>query len=219
MQDLFAIALAWLLYGVIHSVLATHWVKTYVRQSWSRYLPGYRLFYNLVALFLLLPVLGLTIHYSGPVLWMVPAWLSVVALVVAIIGFTLSLRWYDGSIFLGLSQWRAQSGPDDQVEAFSVSPLHRHVRHPWYFFALLVLWTRDLNAAWLVAAGMITLYFVLGSRLEENKLIDLYGEAYLEYRRRVPGLLPLPWRHLNKAQAMALEQQAQLCFQQRHQSC
>ena len=34
----------------------------------------------------------------------------------------------------------------------SLSPLHRWVRHPWYFLGLLILWTQEMNAALLVTA-------------------------------------------------------------------
>jgi hypothetical protein len=50
----------------------------------------------------------------------------------------------------------------------------------------------------------ITLYFVLGSRLEESKLIVYYGDIYRRYRERVPALLPLPWRYLSQQEAAAL---------------
>ncbi len=68
-----------------------------------------------------------------------------------------------------------------------------------------MLWTRDLNAAWLAAVVGITIYSVLGSRLEEEKLIARYGSAYRRYCRRVPGLLPLPRRYLRADEARMLE--------------
>jgi protein-S-isoprenylcysteine O-methyltransferase Ste14 len=61
----------------------------------------------------------------------------------------------------------------------------------------------------LLSAVLITFYFVVGSRLEEGKLMEYYGEVYKCYRAQVPALIPLPWRYLNKEAATALEQQAQ----------
>jgi hypothetical protein len=43
----------------------------------------------------------------------------------------------------------------------------------------------------------LTLYFIVGSRLEEQKLIRYHGEIYR--RERVPGLVPLPWKFLRDA--------------------
>jgi len=203
--ELALIALAWLGYGALHSWLASQRMKQWLAARWPGALRAYRLGFNLSATLLLLPVLWLTWRHTGEALWRVPAWLSWSAAGLAIVGFSWSMRWYDGSTFLGLRQWHDRVGPDAEREAFTISPLHRHVRHPWYALGLLFLWTREMNAAWLVTATVITLYLLIGSRLEENKLIALYGEAYRRYRRRVPGLLPLPGRSLSPDEAKALE--------------
>ena len=42
----------------------------------------------------------------------------------------------------------------------------------------------------LIAAVIITLYVLLGLRLEEKKLYLEYGEAYKQYAKKVPGLIP-----------------------------
>ncbi len=61
-----------------------------------------------------------------------------------------------------------------------------------------------MNAARLVSALAITAYFVIGSRLEEGKLMDRFGEAYRRYRDRVPALVPRPWRVLSREEARRL---------------
>lgn len=205
MAELVLIATAWLAYGALHSWLAGRACKQWVGRHWPHLLPAYRLLFNLVAIALLMPPLWLAWRFDGPVLWQVPGWIAWPALILALAGFAWSTRWYDGATFLGLAQLRRGVGPDDQREAFTLSPLHRHVRHPWYALGLLVLWTRDMNAAWLTTAVIVTLYLIVGSRLEENKLIALYGEAYRRYRARVPGLVPWPGRSLSREEAQALE--------------
>jgi protein-S-isoprenylcysteine O-methyltransferase Ste14 len=205
MPNLILVAIAWLLYGILHSLLAGNGMKQWVAAHWPKTTPLYRLGFNIAAGLLLLPPLWLTYRDPGAAIWVVPSWISWPALVVAVGGFMWSMRWYDGATFLGLRQWRDHVGPDDEYEAFRISPVHRHVRHPWYALGLLFLWTRDLNAAWLVAAAAITIYLIIGSRLEENKLIALYGDAYRRYRDRVPALLPLPWRSLSTDEARELQ--------------
>lgn len=202
------VALAWAAYGALHSLLASRRFKAAVAARWPDVMPAYRLTFNAVSTLLLAPPLALAASYAGPLVWDVPAWIGWPAAGIAAAGFLWSLRWYDGAAFLGLTQWRARQGPDDAREAFTLSPLHRHVRHPWYALGLLFLWTRDMNAAWLVTAVIVTVYLAVGSRLEEAKLIALHGEAYRRYRRRVPGLIPLPGRSLSAAEAAALERLA-----------
>ena len=216
MAELIWIALAWLAYGVLHSVFAAQTFKRKIEQHWPALWPAYRLLFNVISVVLLLPVLWIMQQYPGAPLWHVPAWISWPALAIAVMGFLWSLTWYDGATFLGLRQWRDQLGPDGECEAFKLSPMHRYVRHPWYTLGLLLLWTRDLNAAWLVTAGVVTLYLVIGSRLEEHKLAARYGSAYRRYCRRVPGLLPMPGRSLRVDEARMLESLAHQDFKTTH---
>ncbi len=171
-------------------------------------MPAYRAGYNLAALIFLIPPLWMTASFSGPWLWRWQGswfWISNILALLAIIGFLWSLRHYDGQEFLGLRQWRLKQESVLDQERFQISPLHRFVRHPWYFLGLIILWTRDMNAAWLVTISFVTLYFVLGSRLEEDKLLRYHGNTYRKYRERVPGLLPLPWRFLSKKAALEIQ--------------
>lgn len=198
------IALAWLVYGVVHSWLAGMRLKTFVARRWPGVMPAYRLLFNGLALLLILPPLALTLLAPGRALWHWPGWIAWPALAVAVAGLLVSLRHYDGGEFIGSSQWRRGARETHDAGPLTLSPLHRHVRHPWYALGLLLLWTRDLNAAWLVSAVVVTVYVWLGSRREEEKLIALYGDAYREYRRRVPAMLPWPGKSLSSAEAAAL---------------
>ncbi len=82
-----------------------------------------------------------------------------------------------------------------------LSTAHRFVRHPWYFLGLIIIWTREMNTAFLLTAVILTLYLLLGSRLEENKLLARYGDQYRRYQVSVPTLIPRPWRYLSRQQA------------------
>lgn len=206
MRDLWPIAVAWLAYGALHSWLASQAVKDWVQGRWPGLAPAYRLAYNALALLLLIPPLAFTLRAQGVVVWDVPGWVSWPAAVAALAGFVWSLRWYDMGEFLGLAPWRRRDG--QEREGFVLSPLHRHVRHPWYSLGLLLLWTRDLDAAWLTTAVVVTLYLVIGSRLEERKLVARYGEVYRRYQARVPALIPWPGQSLSPAEAEALQQTA-----------
>lgn len=208
MHDLLLIGCAWLAYGALHSWLAGSGVKAWVERHWPDLAPAYRLAYNGLAVLLLIPPLWLTVRISGEVVWDVPNWIAWPAALVAVAGFVWSLRWYDTSEFLGLRQWRGRDS--HEREGFVLSPLHRHVRHPWYSLGLLLLWTRDLNAAWLTTAVALTVYVLIGSRLEERKLTERYGDTYRRYRERVPGLLPWPGHRLSRAEAQALQQASRI---------
>ena len=108
--------------------------------------------------------------------------------------------------FLGLRQLQLNVRKVEDLEHFQLSPFHHYVRHPWYFFGLVLLWTRDMHATMLLSSVFITLYFVIGSRLEEKKLLVYHGDIYRRYMALVPGLIPLHWKTLTKEGAKALLQ-------------
>jgi len=201
---LFWLALGWIAYAALHSLLATLALKAWVARRWPGFMPWYRLAYNGIAGVLLLPLAWATYALPGDWLWRWSgawAWLVHGLALAALAGFYVSSRYYDMGEFLGLRQIAERAEQVERRDAFALSPFHRYVRHPWYFFGLVLVWTRDMNAAWLLAALAVTLYFALGSRLEERKLLVLYGERYRRYRKRVPALIPLPWKTLGREEA------------------
>lgn len=205
------LGLAWLVYFGLHSLFASLALKRWVAREHPGWMRGYRLLYNLCAVLLLLPPLLLTYRVRGPWLWEWTGagwWLANGLAVAAALGVVWSLRWYDVSEFLGTRQWRGDARTPEDQEGFHLSPLHRFVRHPWYSLGLVLVWTRDMDPALLTTAVMITLYFALGSRLEERKLLIYHGEVYRRYRRQVPSLIPRPWRCLNRRQARDLVDEA-----------
>jgi protein-S-isoprenylcysteine O-methyltransferase Ste14 len=180
-----------------------------VANRWPTLMPAYRLLFNAQAVLLLLPPLYLTYRWEGPFLWRWTGlgwWLSNGLALSALVLFFWSLRYYDNGEFLGLKQWRERRRRVEDQEGFHISPLHRFVRHPWYALGLVLLWSRDMNLAMLLSASVITLYFFIGYRLEERKLVAYHGTAYRLYQQKVPGLIPLPWRYLNRREAEELQQ-------------
>ena len=192
------LAAAWIGYCGLHSLLASLRFKAWATQQWPIQSRHYRLGYNLLALGLLVPLLIATEVAADDWLWRWQGYWSWVAWGVSglvLIGFIWSSRAYDMKAFVGIAPLSAEAAPQ-----FGLSPLHRFVRHPWYFLGLLWLWTRDMDSARLIATLIISSYLWLGSALEERKLIEELGQSYKDYRARVPGLLPRPWRYLSRAE-------------------
>ncbi|OIQ96987.1 hypothetical protein GALL_210540 [mine drainage metagenome] len=209
-RDIVLPSVCWLAYFALHSALASLAVKRKVAAVWPNLMPYYRLTFNILASLLVLPILWLTYRDPGPLLWRwqgAAAWLANGLALAALFGFWLSLRSYDMQEFLGLRQLRLDVRKVEDQEHFHLSPFHRYVRHPWYFFGLVLVWTRDMNATTLLSGVFITLYFVIGSRLEEKKLLTYHGDTYRRYMARVPGLIPLPWKFLTAEEAGELLKQ------------
>jgi protein-S-isoprenylcysteine O-methyltransferase Ste14 len=201
------LAVLWLGYFAIHSALASLRVKRWVASRFPEKMPFYRMAFNGLAVLLLLPVLWQMVREPGALWWAwrgAAAWVSGALTLLALVGFAVSLQSYDSGEFLGVRQWRAGTRSVEDQEAFRLSPLHRFVRHPWYFLGLVLIWTRDMTSAMLLSAVLLTLYLVLGSWLEERKLLAYHGDAYRRYMRRVAGLVPVPWKRLSTDEAAAL---------------
>lgn len=192
------LALGWTLYGGVHSLLASLGFKDRVARRWPDFMPRYRLAYNVFAVVSVLPLVWATYAIGGDWLWRwtgVWAWIANGLALLALAGIAAASRAYDMDEFLGLRPARRPA------ETLGISGFHRYVRHPWYFFSLVLIWSRDMNAPLLVSATAITLYFIFGSKLEEKKLLALHGDAYRRYMARVPGLVPWPGKSLSKEEA------------------
>ncbi len=198
-------------YFTLHSLLASLRAKAFVQRHFPALLPAYRLLFNALSIVLLLPLLWLVHRDPGPLLWAWQGpwqWLAMALSALALGGFVWASRAYDLSVFLGLRQWRERRQKVEDTDALHIAALHRFVRHPWYFLALLILWSRDQYLNQAVFYALATAYLVIGSRLEENKLVRQYGEVYRQYQRKVPGLIPLPWRWLKADEADELVRRA-----------
>lgn len=211
--ELIVLGVYLLAYCGLHSWLASLSCKGWCAQRWPDLMRYYRLLFNLLAALLLLPVGLLLWRNAGPDLWQWPGisgWLMNGLALAAVLAFIHSLRDYDLSQFSGSAQFRNAAAASDleQQAKFRVGWWHRWVRHPWYFFVLVILWTRQMDLAHLLTYSIFTLYFVIGSRWEERKLKQQFGEAYCRYCRLVPGLVPMPWRSLSAQQAAELERLA-----------
>lgn len=205
--SLVPLSVGFVIYFTLHSWLASLKLKNYVTTRWPRFMPAYRLTYNIVSVVLLIPLLWLMRQNPGPILWQWQGNASLFKygiMITAIGGFIWSLRSYDNMVFLGWTQWKNRHLGAEDPDRLFISSLHRFVRHPWYFFILLILWVQDMTLSQLVTYGLITLYLIVGSRLEERKLVSQYGDAYRLYCKRVPGLIPLPWRWLSQDEAREL---------------
>lgn len=76
---------------------------------------------------------------------------------------------------------------------FKMPELYQYVRHPIMMGFLVGFWaTPVMTSGHLLFAVAMTAYILIGIQLEEGDLVDCFGAAYKEYRRRVSMIIPLP---------------------------
>lgn len=188
------ILLALAIWGIVHSLLASLWFKDWVRRRFEKlYERGYRLFFNIFAAISFLPVLVLVVWLPDTVIYIIPLPWSLVTLGIqglALAGLAYGVYQTGAMNFLGLEQLL------DPLAAARPRPLvtgglYRYVRHPLYFFGLLLLWlVPRMSWNWLAFSIGATLYLTIGTLFEERKLRREFGEEYEQYRRRTPMLIP-----------------------------
>jgi methanethiol S-methyltransferase len=183
------------IYGLVHSVLASHTLK-----AWAASVYGvdftrtwYRLFFNVIAVITFLPILWLTATSPDQSLWSLPGpWSTVFRgiQIVGVVGAVIAVLQTGAMSFAGLQQIFT-GGKEGESNPLVVKGLYRVVRHPIYTFSLLFLWfspTFTVNS--LAFALGATAYFLVGIIFEERKLRAEFGQSYLEYKRRTPALVP-----------------------------
>lgn len=201
-SEVLLLSTAWILFFTLHSVFASLKFKGIVDDYLPNLSPAYRVMFNVTSSLLILIPIFLEYHLSGDLLWQWNGGYAIIAnglAIVAILCFIWTLKYYDGSDFSGLKQLRQRITAVTNEQGFVISPLHRFVRHPWYFLLLIIIWTRSMDQASLISALLITAYLIVGSVLEENKLLVFHGAQYKSYKNQVPGLVPLPWKYLRNS--------------------
>jgi len=191
------ILIAYVGFGGVHSLLASLRAKAlaarWLGESGRR---GYRLFFNLSALFTFLPIMALAALLPDQPLYAIPfPWLLLSGglQLVAVLGLLVSVLQTHPLHFLGLEQLIRPESAGDHPRELVVHGAYRYVRHPLYFFSLVILWLSP-QMSWNVLAFNLgaTAYMALGAWLfEEPKLVQAFGEQYRQYQQNTPMLIPL----------------------------
>ncbi len=181
-------ALLWASFGLGHSALAGVGGRHLLAPLVGRW---QRLAYNLIAVAHLAVVLvvGRLVLASAVEPFARPTALAVLQAAMLLGGLWLLWgggRRYDLARFLGT----APETPGTAPEPLVTDGLRARVRHPLYAGAHLLLWGLVADPLGLATAVWGSAYLVVGTWLEERRLLRVYGDAYADYRRRVPGLLP-----------------------------
>lgn len=196
-----AVVVALLIYGYVHSLLASQELKSFFRQRLGEraFLGFYRLGYNIFAIVSIVPVWALYTFRPGDTIWSIDLrWEPVLFIIQLIgqIGLVISLLQIDLGRFSGLTQvWAYFTGGELPLpeERLKTGGLYAIVRHPLYIFALMTIWpVTTMTQAYLGFCIGATAYFLIGSIYEEKRMVTYYGDEYQQYREKVRWMLPLP---------------------------
>ena len=199
-MDYLQLAALWIVWCAVHSGTISITVAGFCKRRLGSYYRFYRVFYNLVAVATIVPVILHAQSLQEHVLFRWEGFsivFQVLLLVLAGLLFLAGARHYDMLQCLGLRQilTGASHGALSASGKLDTSGILGATRHPWYLAAMLLIWADygALTAATLITNVILTVYLVVGTILEERKLVMELGEEYREYQRQVPMLFPLKW--------------------------
>lgn len=194
-------------FALLHSTLVSHRFQRWVERRVGKLLmlAFYRLAFTLIngVVLSILSLIILTIpdrnlySTSGGLYWALRS--------VQIVGFVLllfSARGVDLLKFVGLRQalyFLLHKEAFEELrpvreELLDTSGMYGVVRHPMYLSVLVMMWaTPAMSLIYLSLALNVTLYFYIGSYLEERRLVARFGQEYVRYQEQVSRLFPWRW--------------------------
>lgn len=175
------LVLGWFCYFSLHSILASNKIKNKFPAR------PFRIFYTLIAVSGLLALLFLTGSMKGDLFFTSKGPVRYVSLILTTFGVMIiqsSFRQYSLRGFVGLS---------DEKKELRTDGILKFIRHPIYAGTILIVMGFFFfipNLPTLISCICMLAYIPIGIYLEEKKLLSTFGEGYLEYRKKVPAIIP-----------------------------
>lgn len=190
--------LAWAAFALFHSVTVSEGYERTARKAMGEraFAGWHRLLFTAASAAATAAVLLYVRSLPDAPLYRLDGWARLLFHAIQLAGAAL-LLWtpWDFLEFSGIRQLsrhlRGQP-PDAPVPLFT-GKAYAVVRHPLYLgFSLILAFHPEQTENSLASAAAIVAYFYVGTFFEERRMERKFGEAYREYRRRVPRFLPLP---------------------------
>jgi protein-S-isoprenylcysteine O-methyltransferase Ste14 len=182
------------LYSLVHSLTASLWMKARIAlllgPAFNRW---YQLAYNLWAGIAFLPILWLLAVLPDQTLYTIPwPWLllTTIGQLMGAIIIVIGILQTGALSFLGIRQ-AFSSRLQTEETSLVTTGLYRWVRHPLYTGGYLLIWfTPMMTINLLTLFTILSIYLVVGAKLEERRLVRAFGDDYRAYRAEVPMLVP-----------------------------
>jgi methanethiol S-methyltransferase len=190
-KDHLLLGMLWIVYGVLHSVLASIWFKVWAKKRLGTLFRYYRLLYTLFALitlFLLLLFLfqmpSYRLYNHNYFTYFLGGCLLFTGLAIMLV----CIKKY----FLSLSGIRTLAAEKPASELI-ITGIHKYIRHPLYLGTFIFIWGLFVmipTVSLLITNIIITVYTLIGTGYEEKKLEMEFGNSYRQYKKSVPKIIP-----------------------------
>jgi methanethiol S-methyltransferase len=190
------IILIWAGYCFLHSFMISIWFTRIVQGLLREYFAFYRLFFVIVSILLLFPLIRYTTHLDHEIIITYSGGTNVVRYFLIAGGMIVFVKAffidYDVLHFVGIRQAIQFKRIEKETSHTELkkSGLLGIVRHPMYSALIIVLWCNSFTVADLIVNAVLTIYIFIGTLLEERKLVIEFGDSYTRYQKEVPMLIP-----------------------------
>lgn len=194
-MQLLILALLWAGWCAMHSLLVEDGFGGRVKRLLGSFSHHYRIFYHLFSFLSLSVPLSYSQGLSPVVYYEFHGFMQFVPLVLlsyGVIMFSLGCRAHDLFSFMGLGSIKRGKGNSAPGTAtFRVGGILARLRHPWYSAAFALIWAvGSISDVSLTVKSILSLYLIIGTRLEEGRLLVKFGRDYADYCQKVPRFFP-----------------------------
>ncbi len=177
----------WILYFILHSLLASIRVKSFFKKFMKNEYRFYRIIYSVISTTGLLFLSVFNASISPVIIFVSGGLVRYLSLMIATFGVIIisrAFREYKFSSFIGVEK---------EENEFKQTGILKHVRHPIYSGTVLIVlgfFLFNPTSATLVSVCCIIAYLPIGIYFEEKKLINQFGHEYLTYKQKTPSVFP-----------------------------
>jgi protein-S-isoprenylcysteine O-methyltransferase Ste14 len=194
-MDYLLIASMWIAYCLLHSFLISTVLTDFLTRLLKDYYSFYRIFFVFISVALLIPLIKYTDQLDSNTIITYSPSLNIIHNMFILSSVSIFL-WaffidYDSLSFFGIRQiLNRKKKKINTSNDLKRNGLLGVVRHPMYFALIIYLWCQTFTAIDIIVNIMLTIYIIIGTMLEEKKLVLEFGDAYVKYQQEVPMLIP-----------------------------
>lgn len=201
MQQHFILALAWIGFCFLHSFLAGIFFKQWLAEKLGEGFRRYRLYYTIFAAINFFAVLLFQLKMPSFFVYSSNFATNGTGIILGMSGL-LIMGICIVKYFGRLSGLKTLFSNEIKTgNSLIITGLHRFIRHPLYAGTFLFIWGFFFAVplcSLLISNCIITIYTLIGIRFEEEKLIREFGDQYIDYKNKVPMIIPSGIKHTSQ---------------------
>ena len=178
-------------FGAFHDLTGREVIREWIRSKLGLGIATYAMLRSFISLALLVLSLVLLFRWTPTTVRLFRPILGLFAIVPTMFAF-----WIAGMALGQVAKSRRLPqffGVREYPKVFYYSGAYSICRHPMYAGWLIASWGIVLSRPYLLTVvynGLLTIYVLYEALQEEKKMIELFGDRYIEYRKRVPFIIP-----------------------------